>query len=124
MICYNCHQKFILKRGFLQLFDTHRYYICDQCKKNYPYQPSVTRIPLESFELAIVSIFKNVYQLNLNAFVLEISKIVHSMLYAHRNYFLVFLDEIRLTDELIEIMSFLADSVEKNILLVTCCLKK
>lgn len=123
LFCYNCKKPFYLKRGFLELFDTKNYYICDRCKNDYPIHMKLQRIPLENYELVILSLFSNLYHLDLNSYCLELSKIVERMIFLHRDYFFFYVDEIRLTDGAIETFSFLADSENKNVLLVTAILK-
>ncbi len=124
MICYNCRNKFYIKRNFLSLFETKQYYICDACKKNYPIELSFEDIPLESFGLRIVSIWKFLYRLNLDAYSSEISRIVEKILKLHPNFFFIYFDSFRLTDFTLEIVSFLADTEGKNILLICGELKK
>lgn len=124
MICYNCKKNFIVKRNFLRLFETKKYYICDTCKKAYPINLKFEDIPLENYYVRIVSILDAVYRFQLNAYFWEISRIVERVTFLHQNYFFIFLEKFKLTDIQLEILSFLADTEQKPILLICCELKK
>lgn len=124
MICYNCQKKFYVKRSFLSLFETKKYYICNACRASHPIQFSYEEIPLENFSLAVVSIFKITYKLNLNAYQEELSKIVEYFFKKYKSYFFVYLDKFWLNDFNLEALSFLADTQSKSIFLVCCEVKK
>lgn len=124
MICYNCKKEFIVKRSFLNFFETKKYYICNACQNSYPIELYHEDIPLENYVVRFVSIFKSIYKLYLNAYIREISKIVERLIHLHRNYFFIFLESYRLTDFSLELLSFIADVEHKSILLVCCKLKK
>ncbi|MDE6415166.1 MAG: hypothetical protein K2K48_07095 [Anaeroplasmataceae bacterium] len=124
MICYNCKKQFYVKRNFLSLFETKKYYICNACRSTYPIQFGYEEIPLENYTLFIVSIFKRTYKLNLDAYQKELSKIVEFLMKRYKDYFLVYLDSFKENDVQIECLSFLADTQKKSILLVCCELKK
>lgn len=124
MICYNCKKKFYVKRSFLSLFETKKYYICNTCRSSYPINLSYEEFPLENYSLSIVSIFKMIYKLNLNAYQKEISRIVEFLISKYKDYFFVYLDSFRENDVNIELLNFLADTQKKSILLICCELKK
>ncbi|MDE5546687.1 MAG: hypothetical protein K2I88_04405 [Anaeroplasmataceae bacterium] len=124
MICFNCKKKFYVKRNFLSLFETKKYYICNACKSSYPIHLEYEEIPLESYGLYIVSVFKNIYKLNLDAYQKEISRILEYLTLKFKEYFLVYLDSFKENDVNIELLNFLADTQKKSILLVCCELKK
>lgn len=124
MICYNCKKKFYVKRSFLSLFETKKYYICNTCSSSYPINLSYEELPLENYSLSIVSIFKMIYKLNLNAYQKEISRIVEFLISKYKDYFFVYLDSFRENDVNIELLNFLADTQKKSILLICCELKK
>lgn len=123
MICHNCGKKFYVKRGFLQLFETKKYYVCNQCLNAFNFHPFVERIALENYNLVSISLYSNKTYTNLVSFSEQIAYLVERISKNHPDYFLVYEDEIRLTDEMIELLSFLADSVQQNILLICCRLK-
>lgn len=118
MKCYNCDQYFIVKRSFLTLFETKKYYICDTCLKKYPIIPNVNQIPLENFIMITISLLDNLYNFKAEAYVFEIEAIVNKTCSLYKEYFLVLFEEIRLSDFLIEKLSFLADSVSKPLLVI------
>lgn len=124
MICYNCKKKFYVKRNFLSLFETKKYYICNTCRNSNPIQLYYEEILLENYNLHIVSIFKRIYKLNLNAYQIEISRIVEYFFIKYKEYFFVYLEKFHANDIEIEMLSFLADSQKKSIILVCCELKK
>lgn len=124
MICYNCRKKFIVRRNFLSLFETKKYYICSSCRKTYPIKLSFQTIPLENYTLYAVSIFQAVFQLNLESYAIELSKIVAYFMKSKPDLFLVFLDSFKINDYTIEMISFLADCEKKSVLLICCELKK
>lgn len=124
MNCQNCQKKFYLKRSFLSLFDNKTYYICENCRSQYPLRPQVEHILLENKELICVSLFSNCYRLNLWAYSVELSFLVESLIKKHSNYFFIYLDEFFLSDCLLEWLSLLADSENKSILVVCAFLKK
>lgn len=124
MICYNCLKHFYVKRSFLTLFETKKYYICDSCRKAYPIHLQTECLPLENYELSIVTIFDHFFQLNLESYCLELSKIVSYFIKNKSELFLVFLEKVVLNDIMLETISFLADAEKKSILLLCCELKK
>lgn len=124
MICYNCLKHFYVKRNFLTLFETKKYYICDACRKTYPMHLQIEHLPLENYGLAIVTLFDHLFQLKLESYCLEISEIVSYFIKNKPEFFLIFLEKVTLNDRMIECISFLADVEKKSILLICCELKK
>lgn len=124
MICYNCKKVFYVKRNFLSLFETKKYYICNTCRNTYPIHLRYEEVPLENYSLCIISIFNMIYKLNLDAYQKEISKIVEYLMVKFKSYFFVYLDQFQLKDTYIEMLSFLADTQKKSIVLICCELKK
>lgn len=124
MNCINCQKKFYIKRDFLSLFETKKYYICDECRNDYPINLKLERIPLENAELFVVSLLDKSYHFNYNAYILELSLIITRFIKKYSNYHLVYLDNFKLSYFNLEVLSFLADSVKKSILLVCFNLKK
>ncbi len=55
MICYNCKKEFIVKRSFLNVFETKKYYICNACQNSYPIELYHEDIPLENYVVRFVS---------------------------------------------------------------------
>ncbi len=123
MICHNCGKKFYVKRGFLQLFETKKYYVCNQCLNVFNFHPFVERIALENYDLVTIRLYSRKTYVCLLSFSEQIAFLVERISQNHPDYFLVYEDEIKLTDEMIELLSFLADSVQQNILLICCRLK-
>ncbi len=124
MDCYNCKKKFFVKRNFLTLFETKKYYICNACRKEHPIKLSFETIPLENYNLYLVSIFQAVYDLNLESYAIEIARIVEYFLKNKPEYFLVFIEKFKLDDLSVELLSFVADCEKKSVLLICCELKK
>lgn len=124
MLCYNCGKKFYVKRNFLSLFETKKYYICNACQKAYPLEPSLEIIPLEDYNLYVLSLFRFLYRLNIDAYNKEISTIVSKTISNHKEYFPIYFDQVQLTDQMLEALSFIADGEKKSILLICCELKK
>lgn len=124
MNCYNCGQKFYIKRSFLTLFETKKYYICNRCRSSYQIQLKMEHVPLENFTVSILSIFEHLYHLNLESYCLEVSKIVFHFILNKPEYFVVFLEKCIFNDDMLECLNFLAEGEKKSILLICCELKK
>ncbi|MDE7263715.1 MAG: hypothetical protein K2N64_03550 [Anaeroplasmataceae bacterium] len=124
MICYNCYKKFYVKRNFLSLFETKKYYICNMCRKAFPIKMKYEEIPLQTFNLVIISIFEVVYQLKFESYSYEISRICSYFIKKHPNYFFIYFDSLRLTDLSLEIFNFISEEENKPILLLCCEIKK
>lgn len=124
MYCFTCEKQFYVKRNFLSLFETKKYYICDSCRKKYPIQLHYEEIPLENYSLYIVSIFRMTYNLCFESYGKEISYIVLFLLKRHKACFFIFQEHLHLTDYFIEFLSLLADAEKKDILFVCCEVKK
>lgn len=124
MYCYNCNKKFYIRRTFLKLFETKKYYICDGCRKKYPLKVNIEDIRLETYNLKIICLFERTYNLKFDSYIFEINKIAKYLIETNPDYLFVFLDKLKLNDDSIEMLSFLADSENKDILLLCCELKK
>ncbi len=124
MICLNCKNSFYVKRSFLTLFETKRYYICDRCRREYPLNPSVDNIPLQEYQLTIITLFNFKYPFVYHSYCEEYSKIVSWALLKYPQYFLFLIDKLCLSDYTLEILSFLADVEKKNILAICFQMKK
>ncbi len=120
--CLNCENEFYVKRNFLTLFETKKYYICDECRKNNPIDFKYENIRLENYNLLIISMVENCYKFNIDSYQKEISKTCKYFI--KKDYFFVYLDIFILNDINIEIINFLANDVNKNILLLCFNLKK
>ncbi|MDE6661288.1 MAG: hypothetical protein K2J93_05655, partial [Anaeroplasmataceae bacterium] len=104
--------------------ETTKSFMCNACRYDYPISISLEEIPLENYSLFVVSLFKKTYKLNLDAYQIEISKSVAYFLERYKEYFFVYLDSFKASDFNIELLSFLADTQKKSILLICCELKK
>lgn len=124
MICQNCYNFFNSKRGFLDFFATKQVYICEACRKNYPLKLKLTRLPLENFELVVVSFLEKYYKFNLNAYIEEISKMFNFFRLKHPDYFIIYQDYFNITDLNLEIMSFIADCEKKSIFILCGNIRK
>lgn len=117
MICKNCNQQFYVKRGFLSLFESKKYYICDTCMKKNPIHISFEHIPLENYELICVSLLSYDKYIRLDAYSYELSSVSEFLISKYKNYLFVYLDIANLSDFFLEELSFLADCSRKPILL-------
>lgn len=106
----------------MTLFETKKYYICDECRKSNPIAFKYENVKLENYNLLIISMLDNDYKFNINSYQREIS--ASAKYFIARDYFFVYLDVFSLNDINIEILSFLADTVDNNILLLCSILKK
>ncbi len=120
--CLNCKNDFYVKRNFLTLFETKKYYICDDCFKKNPINFKYENVKLENFDLSIISMTDNCYKFNIDAYQKEISLTTKKII--KKDYFFIYLDIFKLNDTNIEIINFLANDVKKNILLLCFVLKK
>lgn len=124
MLCYNCDKKFYVKRNFLSLFETKKYYICNHCRKTFPIKLKYEEISLPSSNLVVISIFEAIYQMNIEAYCVEISRISSYFLAKHTEYFFMYFDSFRLTDTALEVLNFISEVEKKPILLLCAELKK
>lgn len=120
--CLNCKNDFYVKRNFLTLFETEKYYICDDCRKNNPINFKYENIRLENYNLLIISMVENCYKFNIDAYQREIAKTIKYFI--KKDYFLIYLDVFILNDINIEIINFIANDVDNNVLLLCFNLKK
>ena len=119
MICHNCYKFFNSKRSFLDFFATKAVYICETCRNNFPLKLNLTRLPLENYELVVVSFLEKHYKFNLTAYIEEISQMFNFFRLKHTDFFIIYLDYFNITDLNLEIISFIADC-EKNPIFILC----
>ncbi|MDE7100402.1 MAG: hypothetical protein K2O05_00940 [Anaeroplasmataceae bacterium] len=117
MICKNCNQYFYVKRGFLSLFESKKYYICDACMKKNPIHLTFEHIPLENYELVCVSLLSYDKKIRLDAYSHELSRVSEFLISKYKNYLFVYFDIVHLSDFFLEELSFLADGYKMPILL-------
>ena len=117
-ICLNCGTKFYVKRSILELFSTKRELICKECYLKYPLKITFEDIYLDKYKAKIVSMFKDVKVNDLNIYMEEYTKIFKSLLH-FKNYKIIFIDSINLTDEVIEELDAISKIFESNIIILT-----
>lgn len=124
MNCINCKEKFYVQRSFLKLFETRTYYVCDSCRKEHPLDLALEKVVLDQYELWIVSLFQKKEKVNYHAWTEEVSRIFWHFHLKYSDFFVLFLEEVRLTDEVIEISDCISKMQEKSLLIITFFLKK
>jgi hypothetical protein len=119
MKCLVCNNYFNERRNLTTLFDTKKYYICNQCIKRHPLELEFNIIPLDYHNLEIVSLFKKNKRINYDGFVKEFSTIYENLVNTKKNSLVIFCDFFYLNDEKIEEFNFISTLLDKDILILT-----
>ena len=119
MKCLVCNNYFNERRNLTTLFDTKKYYICNQCIKRHPLELEFNIIPLDYHNLEIVSLFKKNKRINYDGFVKEFSTIYENLVNTKKNSLVIFCDFFYLNDEKIEEFNFISTLLYKDILILT-----
>ena len=122
MRCLNCGNPFYPKRLLKDLFQTKKEYLCDLCRNKYPLFLQAKTVPLFDKTLKILSLFAEKTWVCYDAYFWEVSQIVPYFLFKP-NYFVLFLDEVYISDWLIAVFDWLSSCVEKQVLLITFYVK-
>lgn len=119
MKCLVCNNYFNERRNLTTLFDTKKYYICNQCIKRHPLELEFNIIPLDYHNLEIVSLFKRNKRINYDGFIKEYSSIYENLVNTKKNSLVIFCDFFYLNDEKIEEFNFISTLLDKDILILT-----
>lgn len=119
MKCLVCNNYFNERRNLTTLFDTKKYYICNQCIKRHPLELEFNIIPLDYHNLEIVSLFKKNKRINYDGFIKEYSSIYENLVNTKKNSLVIFCDFFYLNDEKIEEFNFISTLLDKDILILT-----
>ena len=92
MKCLVCNNYFNERRNLTTLFDTKKYYICNQCIKRHPLELEFNIIPLDYHNLEIVSLFKKNKRINYDGFIKEYSSIYENLVNTKKNSLVIFCD--------------------------------
>ncbi len=117
MKCLICNNYFYLKKSLLDLFKTKKEYICDKCYKKYPIHLKYELIELDLYQASIISLFDKKYNINLNVFYKEYSKIFKNY-FNKEEYQVIFLDYLCLDDRDLEALDGISKLFEKNLIVV------
>lgn len=117
MNCQICKNKFYLKRGILDLFNTDIDYICRKCRSKYKINLSFDTIILDKYEVKICSMFEKKFLIDFNAFCFEYSKIYHA-LNKMKDYKLLFFDSIKFNNSTYEFLDLLTKLNESNLIIL------
>ena len=117
MKCLICNNYFYLKKSLLDLFKTKKEYICDKCYKKYPIHLRYELIELDMYQASIISLFDKKYNINLNVFHKEYSKIFENY-FNKEEYQVIFLDYLSLDDRDLEALDGISKLFEKNLIVI------
>lgn len=123
MYCKNCKNYFYIRRNLLTLFSSKKEYLCDKCYNLYPIKLEFNKVILEDYHAAIISLFEIKCKIDYNYFFLEYNKIYNANV-RRKDYHVLLLDYLSLTDYTIEILNMISQLFQKNLLIITFFLKK
>lgn len=118
MKCLSCNNKFYVRRNLYSLFSTKEYYLCDNCLNDNPVDLMIDYIMLDKDEAIVLSLLRRRPMFTYDAYIHEMSYVV-SKYFMDDRYYTIFVDELYVTDILIEFLDFLSKSENKKILILT-----
>ena len=118
MKCFSCNNKFYVRRNLYSLFNTKEYYLCDSCLKNNPVDLMIDYIMLDNDEAIVLSLLRKRPKFSYDAYLHEMSYVITKYMLDTR-YYTIFVDELYVTDILVEFLDFLAKQEKKKILIIT-----
>jgi len=122
LLCKICNNKFNIKRGFLDLFNTKTLYICDKCYNKYKINLKEETFMLEKYYCTVISMFDKDYRINYDAFYYE-----YSLLFKHlcniKNHKLLFFNYIDI-DNSLSFLNNIATLYSSDIIVLVFYIKK
>ena len=118
MKCLACNNNFYVRRNLYSLFDTKEYYLCDNCLKENPVDLMIDYIMLEDDEVIVLSLLRKKINFSYDAYLHEMSYVI-SRYINNEKYYVIFVDELYITDFIVEFLNFLSKSYDKKIMILT-----
>lgn len=124
MKCYKCNKLFYRKRGFLTLFDTTRYYMCDACYNKRPIKIKYELIDVGEYKVNIVSLLEGEFKENIDCYILELNQIYSFFFGKYFDYHIIILDYLSLNLTNLELIEFLCECFDKPLLFICGVVRK
>ena len=118
MKCLACNNNFYVRRNLYSLFDTKEYYLCDNCLKENPVDLMIDYIMLEDDEVIVLSLLRKKINFSYDAYLHEMSYVI-SRYINNEKYYVIFVDELYITDFIVEFLNFLSKIYDKKIMILT-----
>lgn len=120
MKCTNCKKAFYIKKSFLTLFETKKYYLCQQCYQETPIRLKAESFYLDEMDVKVISIFARKNFINYDCYTLELSQIFEKF---YPSYFVLIIEELYLDEVILEVLEWLQQNVNKKLLIITFYVK-
>ena len=117
--CLACGMEFIVKRTLKTLFDTKMYYCCDRCISRYSFKINHSYIPLDKYELIIISLFEKDHKVNYQAFTFEYGQIYKRLFELKKEHIIIMYDKVYLTSVFIRNFNEISTLLDKDIYILT-----
>ena len=118
MKCLCCNNDFYIRRNLYSLFNTKIYYLCDRCLKDNPVDLMIDYIMLDANEAYVLSLLRKKINFSYDAYIHEMSYVISKYLLDDR-YFVIFVEELYVSQIIVEILDFLSNVLKKKVLIIT-----
>ena len=119
MKCLICYNDFNEKRCLKDLFRTKNYLICNSCLKKYPFKIERSILPLDKYNLEIISLFEKDKRINYDAFIYEFSAIYKRLCELDEGKVIIFSNKVYINEEMLENYNQISHLLDKEIVILT-----
>ncbi|MCR5787093.1 MAG: hypothetical protein K6G28_05275 [Acholeplasmatales bacterium] len=119
MRCKICNKTFFVQRKLKNLLETQRYFICDDCYKKYKIDLEFNVIPLDDFDLIILSLFKEAYKFKGDPFIIEYSNLFNYAITHYKDEIIICEKNIYIDDKKLELFNNIS-KISKTSLVLIC----
>lgn len=115
MKCIACNNEFIIKRKIKDLLVKQKYLVCNKCFYEHINNINLLALPLDNKRLCyIVEILNENDKVNMNAFLLEYSRVVEKLI----SKYLILMDNLTIFKNKIEELDIISNLIDDDIFVI------